>query len=136
MIGKVKLIGGVKTVVPLSNETATDSVASGNMETVTSNAVALAINPPSTTIIESTYKRTVGAPQGIDWWSMNGYPAPSVPSGKRLIRTFPRCSDNSVCVALGSIYSTTQNTDIPAIITVTGSSITVQVWLCIEVADL
>lgn len=40
MIGKVKLIGGVKTVVPLSNETATDSISSGNMETVTSNAVA------------------------------------------------------------------------------------------------
>ena len=40
MIGKVKLIGGVKTVVPLSNETATDSVSSGNMEAVTSNAVA------------------------------------------------------------------------------------------------
>ena len=40
MIGKVKIINNVKTVVPLSNETASDSVASGNMETVTSNAVA------------------------------------------------------------------------------------------------
>lgn len=40
MIGQVKTINGVKTVVPLSNETATDSVAPGNMESVTSNAVA------------------------------------------------------------------------------------------------
>jgi hypothetical protein len=40
MIGQVKTINGVKTVVPLSNEVATDSVAPGNMESVTSNAVA------------------------------------------------------------------------------------------------
>lgn len=43
MIGKVKIINNVKTVAPLSNETATDSVASGNMETITSNAVAQAL---------------------------------------------------------------------------------------------
>lgn len=43
MIGQVKTINGVKTVVPLSNEVATDSVASGNMESVTSNAVAKAL---------------------------------------------------------------------------------------------
>lgn len=41
MIGQVKTINNVKTVVPLSNEVATDSVDSGNMESVTSNAVAL-----------------------------------------------------------------------------------------------
>lgn len=44
MIGQVKTINGVKTVVPLSNEVATDSVASGNMEPVSSNAVANAIS--------------------------------------------------------------------------------------------
>ena len=46
MIGQVKTIQGVKTVVPLSNETATDSVALGNMETVTSNAVAEMFSKP------------------------------------------------------------------------------------------
>lgn len=40
MIGQVKKINGVKTVIPLSNEVATDSIESGNMESVTSNAVA------------------------------------------------------------------------------------------------
>ena len=44
MIGQVKTINGVKTVVPLSNEVTTNSVASGNMEPITSNAVYNAIN--------------------------------------------------------------------------------------------
>ena len=117
--------------------TVVNSVTVDNMQSVSSNAVARAINPSSTTIIESTSKRTVSVSQGSsDWWSMASNPAPSVPSGKRLIRTFPRCSNTNVSVVLGSIYSSTQDIDIPCVITVADVTASVQIWLCIEVADL
>ena len=105
-----------------------------NMQSVSSNAVARAINPSSTTIIESTNKRTVSVTAGkTDWWGMTSYPAPNVPQGKRLIRTFPRCSNNGVAVFLGNVYYAS---DSPAIATVSDSTSSVQIWLCIEVADL
>ena len=114
-----------------------DEVASDNMHAVTSSAVYKSINPSTTTIIESTQKRTVSVTNGQStWWSMNGYSAPAVPPGKRLIRTFPRCSNNGVFVTLGSIYSTNQDVDIPSIATISDSTSSVQIWLCIEVADI
>ena len=43
MIGQVQLVNGVKTVVPVSGEVSTDNVTVNNMQSVTSNAVAQAL---------------------------------------------------------------------------------------------
>ena len=112
--------------------TVVNQVTVDNMQSVSSSAVARAINPTSTTIIESTYKRRVSLTSGrTDWWGMTGYPAPSVPSGKRLIRTFARCSNNNTATSI-CIYGTNNM----GILTTCDESGTYDIWFCIEVADL
>ena len=114
------------------NMTPIDSVTSGSLRPVTSNAVAQALNPTTTTIIESTNKRTVSITSGrTDWWGMTSYPAPALPSGKRLIRTFAKCSNVNTAVFVANFNDVN-----PCIVTVCDETATVQIWLCLEVADL
>ena len=109
-----------------------DTVTSGNMHSVTSNAVAKTLVPSSTTIIESTSKRRVSLTGGTtSWWGMGSYPPPSVPSGKRLIRTFARCSNGSTGVSICNYGDNNLG-----VLTVCDTSGTYDIWLCIEVADL
>lgn len=109
-----------------------DTVAVGNVHSVTSDAVARAINPASTTIIESTSKRSVSVTLGqTTWWGMSSYPEPSVPQGKRIISRFAKCSNANVAVTLVSFGDNKTG-----ILTCADETATVQIWLCIEVADL
>jgi hypothetical protein len=102
------------------------------MQSVTSNAVAKALVPSSTTIIESTYKRRVTLTRGTtDWWGMGGYPPPSVPSGKRLVRTFARCSNGNTATSICNYGDNKMG-----ILTACDESGTYDIWFCIEVADL
>lgn len=102
------------------------------MHSVTSNAVAKTHVPSSTTIIESTSKRSVSLVGGrTDWWGMNGYPPPSVPSGKRLVRTSARCSSNNTGVSICNYGDNNLG-----ILTTCDENGTYDIWFCIEVADL
>lgn len=102
------------------------------MQSVTSNAVAKTLVSSSTTIIESTYKRSVTLTSGrTDWWGMLNYPAPNVPSGKRLVRTFARCSNNNTATSICNYGDNNMG-----ILTTCDESGTYDIWFCIEVADL
>lgn len=109
-----------------------DEVTVGNMQSVTSNAVAKILVPSSTTIIESTNRRSVTLTSGrTDWWGMSNYPPPSVPSGKRLVRTFARCSNVNTATSICN-YANNKT----GVLTTCDESGTYDIWLCIEVADL
>lgn len=100
------------------------------MQTVTSDAVYNALSPTSTTIIEGD-KRTVSVTNGYTtWWGMTQFQPPSVPSGKRLIRMYANCDNQhvSVCHAV----SNGEN----RIITISEITASIQIWFCIEVADI
>lgn len=99
------------------------------MQTVTSDAVYNALSPTSTTIIEGN-KRTVSVTKGTTWWGMSEGQPPSVPSGKRLIRMYANCNNQNVSVCSG--VSNGEN----KIITVSEITGSIQIWFCIEVADI
>ncbi len=112
--------------------TVVNQVTVDNMQSVSSNAVAKTLVPSSTTIIESTYKRRVTLTSGrTDWWGMRAYPAPPVPSGKRLVRTFARCSNNATATLICNYEDNNMG-----ILTTCDESGTYDIWFCIEVADL
>ena len=109
--------------------TPTSTISAGNTQPATSNAVYDAIMPSTTTILENATHRTVSVTGGkTQWW---GIPAPSVPTGKRLIRKFAKCSNNYVAVTLAKYGN-----DMDCIITVSDVTASVDIWICIEVADI
>ena len=87
--------------------------------------------PSSTTIIESGNTRTINVTAGrADWWA-SGVSIPNVPTGKRLVKVFAKCSNGQVACFVG-----TYGNNLPCIITVSDVSASVDIWYCIEVADI
>ena len=111
-----------------------DVVQDGNMNAVTSNAVYDYSNP-TTTIIESTVKRTVTLDAYVPNWYGAELELPPIPENKRLIRYIPYVSLNYNVAVSSAYYRTGKGTITPCIICVSDANTTCDIWWAAEVAD-
>ena len=111
-----------------------DVVQDGNMHAVTSNAVYDYSNP-TTTIIESTVKRTVTLDAYVPNWYGAELKLPPIPENKRLIRYIPYVSLNYHVAVSSAYYRTGKGIITPCIICVSDANTTCDIWWAAEVAD-